>query len=488
MTTFSAVVTTGIYCRPGCGAKPLAENVRTFELAASAEAAGFRACLCCRPYRVFSPIGCHAPELVCRAVQLIIDGVLDNGTEEALGARLAISARHLRRMFNEHLGVTPDMLARSRRAHFARRLLDDSDLTIAQVAFASGFGSIRQFNRDMREVFRASPSELRSRRRRADRLAADGGLMVRLPLQQPFDWHSVAAFLAERAVPGVESVEDQVYRRTISLDGSAGVLEVYPGGADHLLLCAHLPYWEGLIHVAERAGRMVGIDGDIGPAVSHLANDPTIGALVSARPGLRVPSSWGAFEVAVHSVVAQHCSLIRARTHMGTLVRCFGLPVPGLTHGLTHLFPSADVLADGDLAATGLPQPTTTAIRGLATSVARGEVMLDSGAGLADLVDSLTAIPEIGPTAAYQIALRLGHRDAFPESDPYIRRALRDLGALDSAQEIASRWRPWRAIAAMYLISHAASVRHPPFAAAAASNANPDPVLWKSQPVPVPGS
>jgi AraC family transcriptional regulator of adaptative response / DNA-3-methyladenine glycosylase II len=312
--------------------------------------------------------------------------------------------------------------------------------------------------------------------------------MVRLPLQQPFDWHSVAAFLAERAVPGVESVEDQVYRRTISLDGSAGVLEVYPGGADHLLLCAHLPYWEGLIHVAERAGRMVGIDGDIGPAVSHLANDPTIGALVSARPGLRVPSSWGAFEVAVHSVVAQHCSLIRARTHMGTLVRCFGLPVPGLTHGLTHLFPSADVLADGDLAATGLPQATTTAIRGLATSVARGEVMLDSGAGLADLVDSLTAIPEIGPTAAYQIALRLGHRDAFPESDPYIRRALRDLGALDSAQEIASRWRPWRAIAAMYLITHAASVRHPPFAAAAASNANPDPVLWKSQPVPVPGS
>jgi AraC family transcriptional regulator, regulatory protein of adaptative response / DNA-3-methyladenine glycosylase II len=488
MTTFSAVVTTGIYCRPGCGAKPLAENVRTFELAASAEAAGFRACLCCRPYRVFSPIGCHAPELVCRAVQLIIDGVLDNGTEEALGARLAISARHLRRMFNEHLGVTPDQLARSRRAHFARRLLDDSDLTIAEVAFASGFGSIRQFNRDMREVFRASPSELRSRRRRTDRLAADGGLMVRLPLQQPFDWGSVAAFLAERAVPGVESVEDGVYRRTISLDGAAGVLEVCPGGVDHLLLCAHLPYWEGLIHVAERAGRMVGIDGDIGPAVVHLANDPTIGALVTAQPGMRVPSAWGAFEVAVHSVVAQHCSLARARTRMGTLVRCFGLPVPGLTHRLTHLFPSADVLADGDLAATGFPQMTTAAIRGLATSVASGDVMLDSGAGLADLVASLTAIPGIGPAAAYQIALRLGHRDAFPESDPCIRRALRDLGALGSTQEIASRWRPWRAIAAMYLITHAASVRHTPYASAAAGNANPDPVLRKPQSAPVPGS
>ena len=363
MTTFSAVATTGIYCRPGCGAKPLAENVRTFELAASAEAAGFRACLRCRPYRVDSSVGWHAPELVCRAVQLIIDGALDNGTEAALGRRLAISTRHLRRMFNEHLGITPDQLARSRRAHFARRLLDDSDLTIAEVAFASGFGSIRQFNRDMREVFRASPSELRSRRRRADRLTADGGLMVRLPLQPPFDWDCVSAFLAERAVPGVESVEDGVYRRTISLDGAVGMLEVHPGGADHLLLRAHLPYWEGLIHVAERAARMVGADGDIGPAAVHLADDPTIGSLVAARPGMRVAGAWGVFEAAVHSVVAQHCSLARARIRMGTLVRCFGQLVPGLTHGLTHLFPSADVLADANLAASELPLTTAAAIR-----------------------------------------------------------------------------------------------------------------------------
>ena len=161
-------MTTGVYCRPGCGAKPLAENVRTFELAASAEAAGFRACLRCRPYRAASPIASGAPELVCRAVQLIIDGVLDTGTQTSLGARLAVSPRHLRRIFNDHLGVTPDQLARSRRAHFARRLLDDTDLTAADVAFASGFASIRQFNREMREVFRASPSQLRHRRRRTD--------------------------------------------------------------------------------------------------------------------------------------------------------------------------------------------------------------------------------------------------------------------------------------------------------------------------------
>jgi AraC family transcriptional regulator of adaptative response / DNA-3-methyladenine glycosylase II len=457
MTTFSAVVTTGIYCRPGCGAKPLAENVRTFELAASAEAAGFRACLRCRPYRVVSSIGCNAPELVCRAVRLIIDGVLDSGTEAALAARLAISTRHLRRMFNEHLGITPDQLARSRRAHFARRLLDDSDLAIAEVAFASGFGSIRQFNRDMRDVFRASPTELRSHRRRSDRLAADGGLVMRLPLQQPFDWDGVAAFLAQRAVPGVESVEDGVYRRTISLDGGAGLLEIQRGGPDHLLLRAHLPYWEGLIHVVERAARMVGVDGDIDPAVAHLAGDPAIGALVAARPGLRVPGAWGVFEAAVHSVVAQGRDLALARTCMGALVRFFGQPVPGLAHGLTHLFPSVDMLAEEDLAAAGLPPATAAVIRALAIRVASGDVVLESGAGLDDLVASLTAIPGIGPDAAQQIALRLGHRDAFPESDPGIRAALRDLGALGCAAQIASSWRPWRAVAAIYLMTHPTS-------------------------------
>ena len=241
VTSYSAVVTTGIYCRPGCGAKPLAENVRTFELAASAEAAGFRACLRCRPYRTAGPVVAGAPELVCRAVQLIIDGALDAGTETSLGARLAVSPRHLRRVFTGQLGVTPDQLARSRRAHFARRLLDDTDLTVADVAFASGFASIRQFNRQMREVFRASPSELRDRRRRADRLAADGGLTMRLPFEPPFDWDAMVAFFAGRAVPGVEAVSGRVYRRTISLDGAPGVLEVHPGGADHLLLRAHLP-------------------------------------------------------------------------------------------------------------------------------------------------------------------------------------------------------------------------------------------------------
>ncbi len=391
MTTYSAVVTTGIYCRPGCGARPLAENVRTFELAASAEAAGFRACLRCRPYRVASPIAAGAPELVCRAVQLIVDGVLDTGSETALGARLAVSPRHLRRIFNDHLGVTPDQLARSRRAHFARRLLDDTDLTVADVAFASGFSSIRQFNRQMREVFRASPSKLRDRRRRTDRLAADGGLMMRLPFEPPFDWDAMAAFFADGAVPGVESVSGRVYRRTISLDGAPGVLEVYPGGAGYLLLRAHLPYWEGLIHVAERASRMVGAN--VGPAV-------------------RAPGAWGPFEAAVQAIVAQECDDHgEARTRLGGIVQRFGPRIPGLTDGLTHLFPSAEVLAAGDLADLDLPPATVKSLTALAAAVVSGHIVLDHAVRPADLVTSLTAATGIQLPTAYQIALRLGYRE-----------------------------------------------------------------------------
>jgi AraC family transcriptional regulator of adaptative response / DNA-3-methyladenine glycosylase II len=397
VTTYSAVVTTGIYCQPGCTAKPLAENVRTFELAASAEAAGFRACLRCRPYRVAGPIASGAPELVCRAVQLIIDGVLDTGTEVTLAARLAVSSRHLRRMFTGHLGVTPDQLARSRRAHFARRLLDDTDLTVTDVAFASGFASLRQFNRQMREVFRASPRELRARRHRADRLAADGGLTMRLPFQPPFDWDAMVAFFADRAVPGVESVAGQVYRRTISLDGAPGALEVYPGGGDHLLLRAHLPYWEGLIHVAERVGRMVGAG--IGPAI-------------------RAPGAWGPVEVAAHAILAQNCdSHAEVRRHLGALAQNLGPRVPGLTHGLTHLFPSAEVLANGELTMLGLPPTAVKSLTELTAGVARGDIVLHHGVPRTALLASLTMVSGIEPATAHQIAFRLGHREPVPGVD-----------------------------------------------------------------------
>ncbi|SDX04324.1 AraC family transcriptional regulator, regulatory protein of adaptative response / DNA-3-methyladenine glycosylase II [Amycolatopsis xylanica] len=395
MTTYSAVITTGIYCRPGCGAKPLPRNNITFEHAAAAEAAGFRACLRCRPYRVAGPVGSDAPELVCRAVQLIIGGALDHGgTETALAERVGLSSRHLRRLFLRHLGASPDQLARSRRAHFARRLLDDSDLTVLDVAFASGFGSLRQFNRTMREVFRASPTDLRDRRRRADRLVADGGLALRLPFLPGYDWPAMLDLLAGWAIPGVESIEDSTYRRTITIHDAPGLLEISPGGTDHLLLRAHLPYWEDLIHVVDGAARIVGLDADHSAGAAALLGDPVVGPLVRARPGLSVPGAWSGYEVAMRVMLGDD---------VAEFVKVHGSPAPGLPGGLTHTFPPPE----GELGA------------------------VDHGS----TVDELAALPGVSLAQANQIAYRLGCRTAFP---------------LDGA---SARWHPWQALAATHLIS-----------------------------------
>ena len=342
MSGFSAVVTTGIYCRPGCGGRPKPANVRPYALAAAAEAAGYRACLRCRPYRSDPPFNPDAPELVCRAVQLVVDGLLDDNTEEALGKRLGVSARHLRRLFELHLGVTPDQLARSRRAHFARRLLDDTDLSFAQIAFASGFGSIRQFNRVCRDVFSASPRELRARRRASDRLVADGGLALRLPFTQPLEWDTMLEYFDSRAIPGVEHVSGGTYRRTVVIDGDPGVIELSRGGEDHLVLVAHLPHWEGLIHVVERARRIFGLDLDLEVANERLGDDPNIGPLVRKSPGLRTPGTWDPFEAAVRAICGQMVSVASASTIVRRIVERHGTEVPGLqTLGLSRVFPSA---------------------------------------------------------------------------------------------------------------------------------------------------
>jgi AraC family transcriptional regulator, regulatory protein of adaptative response / DNA-3-methyladenine glycosylase II len=455
MTTYSAVRTTGIYCRPGCGARPRAENVTTFELAATAEAAGYRACLKCRPYRMVGHVAPNAPELVCRAVQLIIAGALDHDDEAALGRRLAVSARHLRRMFAEHVGVTPSQLAHSRRAHFARRLLDDSDLTIAEIAFASGFGSVRHFNRAMRDVFRAAPRDLRKRRRRHDRLIADGGLTLRLPFEPPFEWEATLGYLSRRAIPGVESVEGGVYRRTIVLDGDPGMLELRAGGVDHMLLCAHLPYWEGLIHVVERAARMVGIDVDVTAGEAHLAPDPVLAAIIKRQVGLRVPGAWGPFEAGVQAIVSQTLDLASTRDGLATITRAYGTHVPGLPHDLTHVFPSADTIAESDLADWYLPRSIANAIIAFASAVATDAVRLDCSASLDELISSLLVIPGIEQNAAHQIALRLGYHDAFPYADPAVRRALRQVAhSVGAVEATADRWRPWRALAVTHLVAH----------------------------------
>jgi len=465
MSAFSAVVTTGIYCRPGCSARPLAQNVRSFPLAAAAEAAGFRACHRCRPYRWPESVSWSAPELVCRAVRLILDGALDAANEAELGARLGVSARHLRRLFIDHLGVTPDALARSARAHLARRLLDDTDLTVTEIASAAGFGSLRQFNRVCREVFRDSPSALRARRRRTDRLAADGGLVMRLPFYGPLDWEAMLAYFAGRAIPGVERVAGATYRRTIVVQDAPGVLELRVGGDDHLVLRAHLPHWEELVHVVQRARHIANLDLDLEQPSRRLARDPIVGPLIRERPGLRAPGTWEPFELGVRAIIGQQVSVAAANTVAGRLVERLGTRVRGLEQlGLTHTFPSPSVLASADFSGVGLMPTRADAIRSFARAVADDAVRLDRSVTLDQLTASLTALEGLGPWTAQYIALRLGEPDACPTTDLGLQRALLRLAPPSpppTLGAVAERWRPWRALAATHLWVADSSSREP---------------------------
>jgi len=452
---YQAVVTTGIYCRPGCGARPLAANVRSFPLAAAAEAAGFRACLRCRPYRWEPPPTSEPPELVKRALRLVLEGALDAGTEARLAARVGVSERHLRRLFDRHLGVSPGQLARSRRAHFARRLLDDTDLGVTEVAFASGFGSVRQMNRAFLEIFQSTPTRLRARRRAADRLAADGGLPIRLPVPGPLAWEQMLGYLGRRAIPGVERVDGDRYVRTVCIEGEPGVIQLSRASPDTVLLRAHLPHWDGIIDIVSRARRIFNLDGDIAAATVRLASDPRLGPLVESWPGLRPPGAWDGFEVGVRAIVGQQVSVPGATTLIGRIVERYGVPLPGLlAMGLTHLFPEPQELAGADLAGLGMPGSRAAAIQHFAAAVAEHRLHLERSGPLEELVAELVALPGLGLWTANYLALRLGEPDAFPASDLGLRRALANQGGLPSpAQmiELAAPWQPFRAYAALHL-------------------------------------
>lgn len=396
------------------------------------------------------------PELVCRAVQLVLDGALDGRLERDLGSRLGISARHLRRLFLDHLGATPDQLARSRRAHFARRLLDDTDLTVTEIAFASGYGSVRQLNRGCVSIFRASPTELRARRRRADRLVADGGLALRLAYEGPLDWPLMLGYFQARAIPGVEHVDRDTYRRTVNIGGDPGVLELSAGTPGELLLRLHLPHWAGLIHHVRRARRIVGLDHDTDAVTSQFVEDPLLAPLLRALPGARPPGTWDGFETGVRAIIGQLISVSAANTITGRLVARHGTPVPGLApFGLTHMFPSATTLAGADLTGLGLAPARAEAINAFARALVNGQIRLDRSQPLDEFVASITAIPGLGPWTALYLALRLGEPDAFPAADLGIRRAIEQRTGQPASSRttrlVSERWRPHRAHAATLL-------------------------------------
>jgi AraC family transcriptional regulator, regulatory protein of adaptative response / DNA-3-methyladenine glycosylase II len=449
------VTSTGIYCRPGCPARlPARRNVRFYASPTAAESAGFRACLRCRPDRApGSPTAAGTAATVTRALRLIDDGALSGGSLEALSARLGVTSRWLRELFERHVGAAPLDVARTRKAHLARRLLEDTALPVEDVAAATGYGSARRLRAAMQQSFQRAPAALRKHRA----TPSDGALELRLPARLPFDATPLLAFLGARAIPGVEELRDGVYRRTFALDGEPAVLEVRPL-VDGVRLRLPARAAAALPRVLGRVAKMFDLDADVTLIREQLSRDPRLRRALTGRV-VRVPGAFDAFEAGVRAMLGQQVSVAAARTLAGRLVATCGmaLTVPDLA--LTHVFPTPAAIATARLEPLGLPRARAASLRGFAHAVASGALDLGAFRDLDDAVQQLTALPGIGDWTAQYVAMRaLGEPDAFPAGDLGVRQALARAGRLPSERETrarAERWRPWRAYAVLALWTEA---------------------------------
>lgn len=485
---YVAVSTTGIYCRPVCTARtPRRDRCAFYASAAEAEKAGYRACLRCRPE--LAPGGGSVdalPRLVADAAALIEAGFLDEHGVDELAGRLGVTARHLRRATEHELGVSPIELAQSRRMAMAKRLLHDSSLGLTEIALASGFGSVRRFNAAFAARFGRPPSALRRR------LPGKAGALValRLDTRPPFDWDALLAFLAARAIPGVEEIVEEAgarggeragareYRRVIALGGVTGVVRVRRDPERAAVWAEPSPALAGEIaQLVPLLRRLFDLDARAAQIQEHLQRDPLLAPLVRRHPGRRVPGSVDPFEIVCRAVLGQQVSVRAASTLAGRLVERFGLAVPaaelaGLPAGprastLTSRFPTAAHLAARrveEIAAIGLPAARAATLRHVAGAFTRGPLAAFSvdaaepfcGAGSRALDPSafaaaLLALPGIGDWTAQYVAMRaLGAPDAFPAGDLVLRKAL-DGAPPKAALARAEAWRPWRAYAAMHL-------------------------------------
>jgi AraC family transcriptional regulator of adaptative response / DNA-3-methyladenine glycosylase II len=445
------VTSTGIYCRPGCPARlPARRNVRFYASPTAAEAAGFRACLRCRPDRApGSPTAAGTATTVARALRLIDEGALSEGTLEALSARLGVTSRWLRELFERHVGAAPLDVARTRKAHLARRMLEDTALPVEDVAAATGYGSARRLRSAMQQSFKRAPAALRGQRAKP----SDGALELRLPARLPFDAAPLLAFLGARAIPGVEELRDGVYRRTFALAGEPAVLEVraLPDGV-RLRLPARAA--AALPRVLGRVAKMFDLDADVTLIREQLSRDPRLRRALTDRV-VRVPGAFDAFEAGVRALLGQQVSVAAARTLAGRLVAASGDALPAPDHALTHVFPTPAAVAAARLESLGLTRARAASLRGFAQAVASGALDLGAFRDLDDAVERLTALPGIGDWTAQYLAMRaLGEPDAFPAGDLGVRQALARAGRMPSERETrarAERWRPWRAYAVLAL-------------------------------------
>ncbi|HWH14991.1 MAG TPA: AlkA N-terminal domain-containing protein [Miltoncostaeaceae bacterium] len=452
----TGVVTTGIYCRPVCPAPlPRRENVRFHPTAAAAARAGLRPCRRCRPDRAPAgpPVPGGSPE-VRRALRMIDAGFLDGNPVSALAAATHLSERQLRRAFAAELGATPRDIARARRAHLARVLLEASGAPVAEVALAAGYRSLRRFNAEVRATFGAPPRALR--RGRAAGGPASGHLALRIAYRPPLDMEALLGFLAPRAVAGVEEVVGGVYRRVAGTAAGPRVVTLRPEPARRaVVLEAPADAHAEVAALAARARRLLDLDADPLAVAEALGADPLLGPRVRVRPGLRVPGAWDPFEGAVRAVLGQQVSVAAATGLAGRLAARAGAPLAAPDGGLRRAFPDPAAVAAADLDRLGLTAGRARALRTLAERVRDGALVLDPARDPADVREELLAIPGVGPWTADYVALRaLRDPDAFPDGDLGVRRALGDGDGpctAAAARERAAAWRPWRAYATLHL-------------------------------------
>jgi AraC family transcriptional regulator of adaptative response / DNA-3-methyladenine glycosylase II len=454
---FVGVKTTGIYCRPVCRARtPRRERCEFFARAAQAERAGFRACFRCRPERAPGHSSVDAVSaLVAAAARRIDEGALNQYSVEALAEQLGVGARHLRRSMQGELGVGPLELALSRRIALSRELLMGTSLSMAEVAFASGFSSVRRFN----DAYRASQGMPPSALRRPREGGANAGQALRVVLdaRPPFDPALGFAFLRARAVDGCETFAGNSYVRGVAIDGLSGTVTVTPDPARAALsLEVSAELAPALMKIVARTRRAFDTDADLTRIGQHLAQDRWLAPRVRARPGLRVMGAFDPFEWALRAVLGQQISVRAARTIAARLVARFGYPLEQRSNAAAPRFAWPDAarlaaLREDEFSALGLPRTRARTVRELSRAVASGSVVLDAGGDPARTHEALLSVPGVGPWTAEYIEMRaLGWPDAFPAGDLGLRKALGGLSTAE-CEARAERWRPWRAYAAAHL-------------------------------------
>ncbi|TWI00970.1 DNA-3-methyladenine glycosylase II [Luteimonas cucumeris] len=459
---FTAVRSTGIYCRPVCPAPtPKRHNITYYPTAAAAAAAGYRPCLRCRPELSPEALARGGEDVVQRALALVADGALQDASVDALAQRVGVGGRQLRRIFLAHTGATPLAVHTTRRLLLAKQLLTETALPVTQVALAAGFNSLRRFNAAFQEGCGMAPSAIR----RQHGETPGNALTLRLGYRPPLDFAAMLAFLAKRAIPGIERVGEDRYERVLGpIDAPAWICVTAHASRPELSLQISDVDPRAIPDIVRRVRRIFDLDADLQEVHAAFKGEPLLAKAVRRRPGLRVPGGWDGFEVAVRAVLGQQVSVAGATTLARRLVDAHGEPV-SVAHqtaeqtGLTRVFPTPQRLVDAPLESIGLPRSRAATLRSLARGVIDGRIDFDAGQRLDDFIARFTALPGIGPWTAQYVAMRaLGHPDAFPAGDLVLQQVLGGATSGDG-QRLSERatdaraqpWRPWRAYAVLQL-------------------------------------